>query len=228
MARRPTSFSLRQTDDRHAEQPSAKEPRRGDPGRDRRPVQAARLRLPVVGDLRRPRAPPTTTATTASCSRTTSRPSGGERGAASATTSSPSTRRSSCIPRTWEASGHLEGFTDPMVDCRTCKLRFRADKLEDAQCGRKPSVHPGEIDECDLTEPRQFNLMFETHMGPVERRRRQGVTCGRRPRRGSSSTSRTSSSSRARSRRSGSPRSARRSATRSLPATSSSGPASSR
>ena len=35
-------------------------------------------------------------------------------------------------PRTWEASGHLEGFTDPMVDCRTCKLRFRADKLEDA------------------------------------------------------------------------------------------------
>jgi glycyl-tRNA synthetase len=70
-------------------------------------------------------------------------------------------------PRTWEASGHLEGFTDPMVDCRTCKLRFRADKLEDAQCGRKPSVHPGEADECDLTEPRQFNLMFETFMGPV-------------------------------------------------------------
>jgi glycyl-tRNA synthetase len=70
-------------------------------------------------------------------------------------------------PRTWEASGHLEGFTDPMVDCRTCKLRFRADKLEDAQCGRKPSVHPGEHDECDLTEPRQFNLMFETFMGPV-------------------------------------------------------------
>ncbi len=70
-------------------------------------------------------------------------------------------------PRTWEASGHLEGFTDPMVDCRTCKLRFRADKLEDAQCGRKPSVHPGENDECDLTEPRQFNLMFETFMGPV-------------------------------------------------------------
>jgi glycyl-tRNA synthetase len=70
-------------------------------------------------------------------------------------------------PRTWEASGHLEGFTDPMVDCRTCKLRFRADKLEDAQCGRKPSKHPGATDECDLTEPRQFNLMFETHVGPV-------------------------------------------------------------
>jgi glycyl-tRNA synthetase len=70
-------------------------------------------------------------------------------------------------PRTWEASGHLEGFTDPMVDCRTCKLRFRADKLEDAACGRKPSKHPGETEECDLTEPRQFNLMFETFMGPV-------------------------------------------------------------
>src|SRR6266566_607944 len=70
-------------------------------------------------------------------------------------------------PRTWEASGHLEGFTDPMVDCRTCKLRFRSDKLEDAACGRQPSKHPGETEECDLTEPRQFNLMFETFMGPV-------------------------------------------------------------
>jgi glycyl-tRNA synthetase len=70
-------------------------------------------------------------------------------------------------PRTWEASGHLEGFTDPMVDCRTCKLRFRSDKLEDAVCGRQPSKHPGESEECDLTEPRQFNLMFETFMGPV-------------------------------------------------------------
>jgi glycyl-tRNA synthetase len=70
-------------------------------------------------------------------------------------------------PRVWEASGHLEGFTDPMVDCRTCGLRFRADKLEDAECGRKPSKHPGEADECDLTDTRQFNLMFETHVGPV-------------------------------------------------------------
>jgi glycyl-tRNA synthetase len=70
-------------------------------------------------------------------------------------------------PRVWEASGHVEGFTDPLVDCRTCKLRFRADKLDDSQCGRKPSKHPGEWKECDLTEPRQFNLMFETHVGPV-------------------------------------------------------------
>ena len=71
-------------------------------------------------------------------------------------------------PRVWEASGHLAGFTDPLVDCRTCKLRFRADDLENAQCGRKPSLHPGEHSECDLTDPRQFNLMFKTHMGPVE------------------------------------------------------------
>src|SRR5690349_13370719 len=67
-------------------------------------------------------------------------------------------------PRVWEASGHLAGFTDPLVDCRTCKLRFRADDLENAQCGRKPSLHPGEHSECDLTDPRQFNLMFKTHM----------------------------------------------------------------
>ena len=71
-------------------------------------------------------------------------------------------------PRTWEASGHLEGFADPLVDCRACKLRFRADQLSDAQCGRKPSKHPGEHSECDLTDPRQFNLMFKTHVGPVE------------------------------------------------------------
>ncbi|MDX6663112.1 MAG: glycyl-tRNA synthetase, partial [Solirubrobacterales bacterium] len=71
-------------------------------------------------------------------------------------------------PRTWEASGHLEGFTDPMVDCRTCNQRFRADHLDELACGRKPSKHPGEHSDCDLTEPRQFNLMFKTHIGPVE------------------------------------------------------------
>jgi glycyl-tRNA synthetase len=71
-------------------------------------------------------------------------------------------------PRVWEASGHVSGFTDPLVDCRTCKLRFRADKLEDSQCGRKPSKHPGETPDCDLTEARQFNLMFETQVGALE------------------------------------------------------------
>src|SRR5919199_3483843 len=74
-------------------------------------------------------------------------------------------------PRTWEASGHLAGFTDPLVDCRTCQQRFRADHLDaehDVRCPRKPSVLPGEGPECDLTEAREFNLMFETTIGPVQ------------------------------------------------------------
>src|ERR1700726_3291816 len=71
-------------------------------------------------------------------------------------------------PRVWEASGHLAGFTDPLVDCRTCKQRFRADHLSELQCGLKPSKHPGETEECDLTEARDFNLMFETTIGPVK------------------------------------------------------------
>src|ERR687892_181843 len=71
-------------------------------------------------------------------------------------------------PRTWEASGHIAGFTDPLVDCRTCKQRFRADHLDELQCGRKPSKHPGEDPQCDLTEAREFNLMFETTIGPVK------------------------------------------------------------
>jgi glycyl-tRNA synthetase len=71
-------------------------------------------------------------------------------------------------PRTWEASGHLATFSDPLVDCRTCKLRFRADKLDEAQCGRKPSKHPGETPDCDLTAARDFNLMFQTTIGPVQ------------------------------------------------------------
>jgi glycyl-tRNA synthetase len=71
-------------------------------------------------------------------------------------------------PRVWEVSGHVAGFHDPLVDCRTCKLRFRADQVEGAQCGRKPSKRPGETDDCDLTEPRLFNLMFSTRIGPLE------------------------------------------------------------
>jgi len=70
-------------------------------------------------------------------------------------------------PATWKASGHLAGFTDPLIDCRTCKLRFRADRLEEEQCGRKPSVSPGESEACSLTQARDFNLMFETTVGPV-------------------------------------------------------------
>jgi glycyl-tRNA synthetase len=70
-------------------------------------------------------------------------------------------------PQVWVASGHVGGFSDPLVDCRTCKLRFRADHLGEASCGRRPSKHPGETPDCDLTEARQFNLMFETSIGPV-------------------------------------------------------------
>src|SRR4051794_26779283 len=69
-------------------------------------------------------------------------------------------------PRTWEASGHLAGFTDPLVDCKTCKQRFRADHINELPCPRKPSVHPGEFKDCDLTEGAEFNLIFETADGP--------------------------------------------------------------
>jgi glycyl-tRNA synthetase len=81
-------------------------------------------------------------------------------------------------PTTWKASGHLAGFTDPLVDCRTCKLRFRADTLEDAACGRRPSKRPGETSDCDLTEARDFNLMFETTVGAVKE---EGSTVYLRP-----------------------------------------------
>jgi glycyl-tRNA synthetase len=67
-------------------------------------------------------------------------------------------------PRVWEASGHVENFTDPLVDCKKCKQRFRADQIpaENMESHRCP--------ECggELTDPRQFNLMFKTHIGPVE------------------------------------------------------------
>ncbi|PKL93350.1 MAG: glycine--tRNA ligase, partial [Gemmatimonadetes bacterium HGW-Gemmatimonadetes-1] len=71
-------------------------------------------------------------------------------------------------PKVWEASGHVAGFTDPLVDCKVCKGRFRADKLGDARCPQKPSKVPGEHSACELTEPRLFNLMFKTFMGPME------------------------------------------------------------
>jgi glycyl-tRNA synthetase len=70
-------------------------------------------------------------------------------------------------PKVWEASGHVEGFTDPLVDCKKCKARFRADKLDEAIC---PLTKKPITDECktNFTEPRMFNLMFKTFMGPVE------------------------------------------------------------
>jgi glycyl-tRNA synthetase len=71
-------------------------------------------------------------------------------------------------PRVWEASGHVTGFSDPLVDCRTCKKRFRADHLDVESCGKRPSKKPGETPDCDLTEPRHFNLMFRTRVGAME------------------------------------------------------------
>jgi glycyl-tRNA synthetase len=62
-------------------------------------------------------------------------------------------------PKVWEASGHLATFTDPLIDCRKCNERWRADQIDDTcpNCGSK-----------DLTEARPFNLMFKTFVGPVE------------------------------------------------------------
>ncbi|MFM8563989.1 MAG: glycine--tRNA ligase [Acidimicrobiia bacterium] len=65
-------------------------------------------------------------------------------------------------PQVFEASGHLANFSDPLVDCKKCKQRFREDHLEN------PSVCPGCGSEGTLTEARAFNLMFKTYAGPVE------------------------------------------------------------
>jgi glycyl-tRNA synthetase len=67
-------------------------------------------------------------------------------------------------PRVWEASGHVSGFVDPLVDCKKCKGRFRADKLDKSVLDAKKCPDCGG----ELTEPRMFNLMFKTHMGPLE------------------------------------------------------------
>ncbi len=61
----------------------------------------------------------------------------------------------------WKASGHVDNFSDPMVDCKQCKARFRADQIDLG----KPCPNCGSRD--SFTEPRQFNLMFSTHLGPV-------------------------------------------------------------
>lgn len=68
----------------------------------------------------------------------------------------------------WRASGHEATFCDPLVDCKTCKARFRADQLDAAPCPQKPSKTAGQGEQCSLTEPRSFNLMFKTHAGAVE------------------------------------------------------------
>jgi glycyl-tRNA synthetase len=70
-------------------------------------------------------------------------------------------------PAIWKASGHVDTFSDPMVDCKTCKGRFRADQTDEIPCPKKPSKC---VSECDgeKTPPRAFNLMFQTYVGPVQ------------------------------------------------------------
>jgi glycyl-tRNA synthetase len=72
-------------------------------------------------------------------------------------------------PRVWEASGHVSGFVDPLVDCRNCKKRFRAD---DQKIKGTPGTPDAQCPACGmkgtLSEARQFNLMFKTFIGPVE------------------------------------------------------------
>lgn len=65
----------------------------------------------------------------------------------------------------WKYSGHETTFSDPLVDCRACKSRFREDKLQDAACPKDQNVCAGSGKECDLTEAKQFNLMFKTTVG---------------------------------------------------------------
>ncbi|HEY56803.1 MAG TPA: glycine--tRNA ligase, partial [Dehalococcoidia bacterium] len=62
-------------------------------------------------------------------------------------------------PQTWEASGHLQGFSDPLAECKNCHQRWRTDDLEGSSC---PACGG------ELTEPHMFNLMFKTFMGPIE------------------------------------------------------------
>ncbi len=63
-------------------------------------------------------------------------------------------------------SGHEKEFSDPLVDCKTCKLRYREDKAQDVFCLKHPKMHPGEC-EGEMMEPRPFNMMFKTQVGPV-------------------------------------------------------------
>jgi glycyl-tRNA synthetase len=70
-------------------------------------------------------------------------------------------------PAIWKASGHVDTFSDPMIDCKTCKGRFRADQTNEIPCPQKPSKT---VAEChgEKTAPRAFNLMFQTYVGPVQ------------------------------------------------------------
>ena len=161
--------------------------------RDRRAVQAARLHLSLVGDLRRGRLD------------LRLRPLRGaaeeqrqERVVAldahrSATTSSRSTRRSSSTRGSGRRRATSAGFSDPMVDCKTCKLRFRADHLEDVAVRAEAveAARRGPRLRADRGARVQPDVRDAGRAG--RRTRARWPTCARRPRRASSSTSRTSS-----------------------------------
>ena len=111
-------------------------------------------------------------------------------------------------PMTWVASGHVGGFSDPLMDCKECKERFRADKVIEDWCAENnydlgksvDALSQAEmkafIDEHEIacptcgkhnwTDIRQFNLMFKTFQGVTENVRRTGCICVRRPHRASS------------------------------------------
>ena len=122
-----------------------------------------------------------------------------------------------------KASGHEDTFSDPMVDCRTCKARLRADQLPEKN-GAKQCPNCGGK---DLTEPRAFNLMFRTHLGATEDESSRSPTSARRRRSRSLCSSRMCSIRLARSCRSASRRSGKRSETKSTRAISFSARASS-
>lgn len=75
-------------------------------------------------------------------------------------------------PKTWEASGHIKNFTDPLVECLECHARFRADHMQEGQfTGKGKAKEKNQCPACaglKFTEARQFNLMFKTFLGPVE------------------------------------------------------------
>ncbi len=75
-------------------------------------------------------------------------------------------------PKVWKASGHIENFTDPLVECKNCHSRFRADHMLDGRfVGQGKAKEKNQCPQCgekEFTEPKQFNLMFKTFLGPVE------------------------------------------------------------
>src|SRR3989344_4692007 len=69
-------------------------------------------------------------------------------------------------PKVWEASGHVASFTDPLVECKTCHERFRADKATDIK--EHEEMHAKKKEKVEWTEPKQFNILVEAKLGVIE------------------------------------------------------------